>query len=326
MRSVSPRVWLFGFVAIAGLAAAYYFILAKGTEDFVYDQQLRAQLTLAKAQSGNMTSYFKMFGNSIAAFAQSSSIDNRNSGTARDMDIFVEQRRANGLVAGIALTDNQGYVKFNSNLLGTRDVGTSLADRDYFLWAKEEVGEGDYFVGRPVISRLGASKGGMIVPVASPVFEGNVFKGVLVAAVKLSPLAERYFELLEIADSGVTLLINENGDILYSNNPGMLSAGSNLFEYLRASLFLGSMAIHGSVKDALHNSKDGTLQTDTHTVVYSPITIGNQNWLLVHFSQRVGTTGINKYFYIRHIAMFLVTAFAIVLFGVIISKENQNRL
>lgn len=82
------------------------------------------------------------------------------------MDAFVEQWGKSGVIGGVVLTDRAGVVRFNSNVTGISDTGESLADRDYFSLAKSQKGPGEYFVGQPVVSRLGATKGKVIIPVA----------------------------------------------------------------------------------------------------------------------------------------------------------------
>ena len=236
---------------------------------------------LARSQASGLTSYFNVRGNSLAALARS--------GTTADMEIFVEQWAKKGITVGVILTDENGVVRFNVNVLGTSDAGGSVADRDYFRWAKTSGKEGAFFVGQPVISRLGASKGKVIVPVASPVYRTGEFRGVVVAAVELTPLTKRYLELMKISDSTEVYLLNQEGDLLYAPTADVM--GENVFEVLQARPFVGSKYLAGRLKSVLESGGEGKLwlvyrspRSDSLQLrlgAYSPVAADGQKWLLV---------------------------------------------
>ena len=125
-RKISIRG--FGTLVLVGLGLALYFILARAILPSRYQPLYKEQL-LARAEAANLVSFFQLFGNSIAVLGQSPSLDGRNEATVKIMDAFVEQWRESGLVGGVILTDRDGVVRFNSNLLRVPDVGRSVADR-----------------------------------------------------------------------------------------------------------------------------------------------------------------------------------------------------
>lgn len=305
---------------IVGLGAAFYLVLGRGAKSTVTQQLLRRQQTIARAEASNITSFFQVFGDSMAVLAQLSSMERRGPETVQDMDAFVEQWRDSDLVGGVVLTDRNGVVRFNSNVLGTRDVGASLADRDYFVWAENQLGEGEYFIGQPVVSRLGASKGQTIVVVAAPVYQNGIFAGVVAASVKLQPLTERYLGLMKVSDATDVYLINEHGDLLYSSSASD-AMGSNLFEHLQG------------LKNTLNTTEEGKLQVsyldpksgkpEEHLIAYSPITLGSQNWLIIMASPIQDITDLTAPIYIRIAAMLLLVSLTVLLFGVIVSRDNQ---
>lgn len=143
-RVLPTRVSLFVFLFTIGLGAAIYLILSHGAEVSTGGQLLRREATIAKAGASNIASFFQVFGQSIAVLSQLSSMENLGTKTLEDMDTFVDQWRDSGLVGGVVLTDRNGVVRLNSNVLGTSDIGASLADRDYFVWAKGKPKEGEY--------------------------------------------------------------------------------------------------------------------------------------------------------------------------------------
>ncbi|MBI2404997.1 cache domain-containing protein [Candidatus Gottesmanbacteria bacterium] len=313
-RTLPTRMWLMWLCLMIGLGATFYGVLSLGAKATIAQQLLHRQQILARAEGSNITSYFQVFGDAIAVFAQLESTRSRNVNVVRNMDAFVEQWRDSGLVGGIVLTDKQGVVRFNSNVLGTRDIGASLADRDYFVWAKNQSGEGEYFVGQPVVSRLGASKDQAIVVVASPVFQQGAFTGVLAASVKLQPLTQRYLELLKVSDSTDVYLINKSGDLLYSRSAA--DVGARTFKLLNDD----------TVKRAVNTTGEGTLETEEHLIAYSSLSLRDQHWLIIMSTPIQTVVSLTTPIYIRQLAIFLLVSLTILLFGVVAARQHQKSL
>jgi len=312
-QTLPARTWRFGLLLIVGLGLAFYLFLGRGAKSSVTQLVLERQQTLTRAQASSVTSFFQVFGDSLAVLAQVNGMKRQDAITVQNMDAFVAQWEDSGLVGGIVFTDSLGVVKFNSNVLGTRDLGISLTDRDYFVWAKGQSGEGEYFIGQPVVSRLGASEGQMIVPVASPVFQENVFLGVVVASVKLQPLTERFLGLLKVSGQTDVYLVNERGELLYSNSAPEL-VGTFFFELLP------------EFKKAPNTSKEGYLETKDNVLAYAPVSLDSQNWLLVMASPRQQEIdNITTPFYIRQAAVLILAYLSVFLFGIIVTRENQGQ-
>lgn len=334
-QMISKRLFLLSFFIVVGLGAAFYLILGRGTNSTIKQQLLQRQQTIARAEASNIISFFQVFGDSVAVLAQLKSIETRNANAPRDMDAFVEQWRDSDLIGGVVLTDSRGVVQFNSNILGSADVGVSLADRDYFLWAKDKAKVGEYFIGQPVVSRLGASKGRTIVVVASPVYRNGLFTGVVATSVRLRQLTQKYLELMKVSDKTDVYLIDEGGEMLYSNSaPDAI--GSNIFELLQKNPFPGSETLTDKIKNALSAKKEGKLKTShldpktgkmvTRLAAYSPITLGSQNWLLAMATPVQEVNGITTPVYIRLGAVLLLVLLTFLLHGVVITREVQTKL
>lgn len=297
------RLWLFGLVAMVGLLGAGYLILSRGgIQASITQELLDRQAVIARADAGNIESFFQAIGNSIALRAQMRSMERADSTVAEDLDAFVDQWRDSGLVAGIVLTDSRGVVTFNSNVSGTADVGESLADRDYFAWAKNQKKEGEYFVGAPVVSRLGVSRGQVIVPVASPVLAKDIFWGVVVAAVKLVPLAQRNLEFMKVSDQTSMYLVDQRGDSLYSSP--------------------GSQVLSDEVKGALFATKQGQLVKEGRLIAYSEVSLSGQNWLAIVSSPIGEVSSLTIPFYIRQAAVLILVSLTTLALGVYVSRQS----
>lgn len=129
-------MWGLGFILIAALAIVFYLALGSKAKSLLSSRLLDHQQTLARAQASNVASFFQVFGESIATLSDSSDITNSSTNTQATLEHFVAQWQGSDMVGGIVLTDQNGLVQFNANISGTQDTGASLADRDYFIWAK----------------------------------------------------------------------------------------------------------------------------------------------------------------------------------------------
>jgi len=320
---LSGRIWLFGLLLIVGLGAAFLVILSWRVKPAVTNQFLNQQQMVTRAEASNLEAFFETFGNSVAVLAKLGSMESWGENTQSDLDAFVTQWSNSGLVAGVALTDSRGIVRFISNVLGTQDVGVSLADRDYFDWAKNWSDEGEYLVGTSIVSRMGGTKGQVIIPVVSPVFQNGVFVGAVVTSAKLKPLTEHYLELMKISDATEVYLIGVQGDLLYdSKTPDKV--GVKVFE-AGEEPFLGNQTVSDSLKDALNTTKEGSLARDGRLISYSPVPLGNRNWLLVTASPDQQMVDTTTPFYVRQAAMFLLFSLSILFYGAIVTRESQIR-
>lgn len=326
-KSIS-RILIAGFVALVLIGASFYFILTQGVSTSVKNAILNNESVLSRAEAGNISSFFQTFGKSLVVITHTFV-------TQEDLDAFVEEWKSSGIVGGIALTDSEGVVTINSNILGNKAEGTSLADRDYFIWAKNESNAGNYYVGQPVIARLGGSIGQPIIPVASPIFQNGVFKGVVVASVKMGELAKNYLGLMSISSSTDVFLIYKDGEVLYSNNsrPDLVNT-SNAFNNVNGHPFLESSQLANSIKEVIDGNAKGNStvsyadpvsgKVETHLVAYTPFVLGNQKFLIVMSSPLSNLNNISSQFYIRQLAVFSLVALTIILLGIIIIREKVS--
>ena len=337
LKMLPKRMWLFWLLLVLGLGLIFYLVLERGVDSTTTQQVLRREQALARAEASNIMTFFQMFGNSIAVFAQLASTEDRNANLVRNMDEFVDQWRDSGLIGGILLTDKEGVVQFNSNVLGTRDLGTSLSDRDYFIWAEEQSKEGEYFVGQPVVSRVGASKDKVVAVIVSPVYKNEIFTGVLAASVQVKPLTEQYFGLLRISDATRIYLINESGEILF-NSFDEKTLGLNVFEPAPDRPFWGNHDLIDNFKSAISTSQEGRMRAsylntisgnmEEHLVAYSPVLLGSQNWLLIMASPAKNVTNVTTPIYIRQTGILFLIYLTVLLFGLMVYRESkrQNKL
>lgn len=303
---LSSRLRLVALLSLIFLLAAFYLILSRTTRSSIKNQLTVRETTIARAIANNFQNSFEIIGNSTSFRAQLKNKELTDEMLIRYMDLFVEQWRDSGLVSGLILTDGSGIVRFNSNVSGIHDVGVDVSDRDYFLWAKAQTEEKKFYVGQPRISRLGASKGLMIVPVASPVITNGVFTGAYVTAVELQPLTERFLEMMKISEDTQVYLTDEQINIFYSSP--------------------GSDGLDVKVKEELNLSKEGQFQEGKRLFAYSPVLLGERKWLVVVSSPVQEVMSLSIPFYVRQGAVLVLVSLTTLMFGVIAYREGQNKL
>lgn len=305
------------------IAAAFYFFIGVEAKTSVSDQFAKKQELLVRAEANNITSYINSLGNSIVVLSNLSSMERQDTSTAKDLDAFINQWKASGVIGGVIYADENGKVIFNSNVIGTPDLGGSVADRDYFAWAKSQTKEGEYFVGQPVVSRLGASEGKTIVVVASPVFRDDEFLGALGVSVELDGIAQHYLEVMKVSDTTDVYLIRSDGTVLYDNfNPAAngtkISQVSSKLEALAGSTKIGSteMTYVDPVEGKMeHNS-----------VAFAPVDFGERKWTLVMASpvNVPDLWGLAIPMYVRVIILLVLISATLFLFGIVTVEEVRS--
>jgi hypothetical protein len=300
-----PKLWWIGFLSFLFMASAFYLILSRGHVETLVIEHLEREKVLSRATARNLEIFFDVVGNSTAFRAQLNNKEHWDAETQEDMDTFINQWRDSGFIAGVILADEEGTVKLNSNVMGTNDVGTSVADRDYFIWAKGESKLGQYMVGQPVISRLGASKGELIIPVAAPVFRDGNFVGVLSTATRLRPLTQRFLEMMKVTDKTSVYLFDSQKQLLYAS-PDSPDLNNE---------FIASLDISN---DKFRHNKD--------LIAISRVNLGDQQWFVIISSPYKEVFGQAIPFYIRQAAVLIVMSLITLGFGIIVSRESQNKL
>lgn len=306
-RKAHSRFWVFLYLASALAATAFYLILSKGLNFSLSEQYLSKEKLLSRAIAQNFETFFQTLGNSTAFQAQLSNKKYWDATTQKDLDEFVDQWRDSGLVAGVIIADAQGIVKINSNTRGDSDLGASVSDRDYFIWASGQIGRGKYFIGNPVVSKLGASKDQMIVPVASPIIIDGVFKGVLTTAVKLDPLTQRFIDKMKVTKSTSVYLINSLDKRIIYKSP----ESPELEEKVIDMIFLG---------------ETDSFRQNRQLIAYSTVDLDSQSWMLVVSSPITEIFSYSIPFYIRQIGVLIFIAITTLIFGIIAKQERQNKL
>lgn len=208
-----------------------------------------------------------------------------------------EQR---GILVDAVRVDKDGIGLWTVNAEENREgEGVSLADRNYFLWAKEQK-DLEVFVSEPLFARGGVLKGEWAVVMAAPVFYQGSFNGVVILGLPIGKLTEKYVTPLLFSDQAQVNLFDENGAIVTSSEAGM--TGINIFEYVQDKEWPGKEEFLATVKDALAGNAGGAVynlysqtlagESMRKAVAYAPVEIDGQTWSLMVTVPYQGVSGI----------------------------------
>lgn len=277
-------------IVVIVLMSISYLLFGKQINRAITNQFFYRQRVLARSEASNLTSFFQAFGRAMVTLSHQDSIAAQDASTESDLDNFMTQWKNDKFVSGILYADATGKVIFDSNVQGTHALGAVMTDRDYYYWGKNQAHPDEYYLGKAVISRLGASKGNMIIPVAVAAGSGSTFKGVLTAAVDLQTLTQHYLGLLQVSPSTEVYLLDQKGIFLFSNSAPSLR-GVNVFDQLDQHPFLGSEQIVDALRAELAHPVEGVRETaylnpqtnalGVRLIVYEPVKVSNQTWVLV---------------------------------------------
>jgi len=271
------------------LGFIFYLILGKGARNALVEQMLHREQSSARAGASSIATFFELTGNTLVAMSNRDEIIT----FSPQADALLESamlKWKDTPVTSVVLIDKNGKVinASYSELLG--EMGISVADREYFIWAKNAEGS-EFYVSPAIKSRL-RGESYYVVPVVSPVIdkEGN-FNGVLAFGVSIDQLTDQYMNHLKISDKTEIYITKHDGNFIYAPTEELL--GANFFEFIEEHPFLGSKIIIGKLRERLENVQEGKLKMaypenvgtafplKARLIAYSPVFVRDREWILV---------------------------------------------
>lgn len=252
----------------------------KISRDNLSEQIQHRQQLAVRSGAKSIGSFLRGVGRSALALSTDTSQER--------LDRFVASWKEVG-VTGVLSVDKNGKVILASNKDGVTDIGRSVADREYFKWAKG-ASRGDYFIDTPIISRSGSSKGDYIVTVTTSIIDDNDnFDGAVVVAILVSDLVKFHLNDIKVLDSSKLYLVSSSGEMIFSDQEDLVG---QRFDQIFANDFLGRDKIleiisselksqeETKIKIALPNGDSGFKLTP-YLISASPVNLSDQHWKLV---------------------------------------------
>lgn len=282
-------IFFFALLLLMFLGVVFYLFLGKGARNALVEQMLHREQSNARAGASSIATFFELAGNTLVAMSSRDEIVEPGPQT----DVLLESamlKWKNTPVTSIVLTDKNGKIikAAYRELLG--EVGISVADREYFIWAKNAKGS-EFYVSAATKSRL-RGENYYIVPVISPVIdkEGN-FNGALGFGISIDQLTDNYMNHLKISDKTEIYILKYDGNFIYASTEELLK--ENLFEFIKEHPFLGDEILIEKLKERLKNVQEGKLEVaypenvgtafplKTRLIAYSPLFVRDREWILV---------------------------------------------
>ncbi len=281
--------WFLTLFIVSGLISGVflYFLAGDRAEKTMVERIQSQELTLARAGALSIENFFKESKSHLLVLSQTESIRRMDVKTAtRIMEVLVSEA-GEIMPIEVILVDKDGNALWAASPYDSRfPEAESLADRDYFLWAKQQTGEKKVFISDPLSARGGTWKGEPAVVMATPVFYQNNFNGVILIGFPLKYLIKRYVEPLAFSPQSDSVVISEDGTVIISANEEIV--GQKLINYLEEkNLFQEASALKG----LMENMSRGQEWSGLHPCfrydwqqaisVATPIEINGKRWFLL---------------------------------------------
>lgn len=295
-----PRLWLLVTFTIlmAVIGTGIFWSAGVRADQVVMEWTKRQESTLARAGALSINEFFQGRRANLLFLTEKEAV---RLGEEKEGRLALQQLvddLKDQVVASVVRVSKEGVVLWSENPEGQNvEEGVDLADRDYFLWAKEQGKSGEVFISEPLISRGGLYKGEHILAMASPLFYQNKFNGLVFISFPIKQLLEKYVSPLSFSAGMHAFLVTEKGEVITS---GLVTSETK-----------------GLLAQAQKEERAGEA-----IVASAPIKINNQTWALwvvTPYKEAVSFASYLKSIQFQGFALGLVGGVALVLvfiFGV----------
>lgn len=307
---------------------AIYLLLGKGAADALIEQMLHREQTVARSGAISVGLFMNNLSSQTSVHSTRPAIvsfDPKNA--PKDLEVFMERWKGTP-VSGLILVDEDGIVRFGRDRYEATGEGVSVAERDYFKWAKTAK-EGEVFIVEPFQSKIGFTSGRYVVSAVSPVFSKGRFNGALVTGFLLDEANKEFLDPLKITENTRIYLVDQNGVILSGPVPKLI--GLNYLDYLKKSGISGAEKTSELLTSTLTSEKEGKLDIilpndqkkgapTRYLIAYSPIIIGSQHWTLAVATPATDALEFLTPFYFKDLGLAGLAFLAFLIISIRISK------
>lgn len=275
-------------------AVVIYWVQGVSTQNALAEQMLHREQVVARSGANSMGYFLANIGRNITVFSTREEIVAADYGASLASLQKVIKVWAGTPLEAMVITDKNGIIKIDLSQTSSPDLGADVSDREYFLWAKNAA-KGEYYIGDPIVSRLGATEGTYVIPVATPIFnQKNEFNGVLVAIIPLDRLAEKFISPLKISDKTDVYIIDAVGNLVYLSATEYL--GKNIIDLTNEINFKGNGAVAEMFKGEFAKpGTEGKLDISFPNLNHGGVVVRN---LLAYSGVNTGGSGMPAWYLI----------------------------
>lgn len=263
----------------------------------------------------------------LIVLANDPDVRNLSTTIPNSLSQFLLGKRENSPILGVSIINSQGKVAFHLSRNGDSMTGVDLSDREYFNWGRTAQ-KGEAFIGRPVVSRLGGTKGQNIVTISTPIYtDEGVWNGIVTTAFLLDIVGKDFLTKTNDLNQNTQIWLFDNQGFIWSA-PRTDLVGTNIFDQLQPNSFPGSGKISELVRESLQrtqnrfyrwwvpNIDDGHLEQ--MLVTSSSLNIDNSNFTLAVLMPMSYVEGKYELVHRWHSVMYLLVLGMILLFSIML--------
>lgn len=282
--------WILAAVAVILITVGilYYWVAGTRAEQVIVERVKAQELTLAHSGALALSELFQERKTNLVLLAEVEAVKaGREKEGRQAVRSLVDQLKGSPFVS-IVRVDREGRSLWSDNPEYKKvEEGVDLADRDYFLWAKEQKSPGEVFISQPIIARGGLKEGEAIIVMASPVFYQGKFNGLVFISFLLKDLNEKYVTPLVFSPRVQSLIIAQDGTVVAATIPE--ATGQNVLEHIQQEEREGKEEYLAVVREALEGKENSLvhrylLYPSNKQIrvisAYVPIKINSQIWSL----------------------------------------------
>ena len=277
------------FSLVVSLVVFIYWFSSRFWEENLFHQVERRQVVLARAGAIGLENFFKDRAAEIASLAKNPAVQRLEETIGHEalLETVTHLGDKDDLIRDVARIDKTGRVVWAAQV-GNILVETGsviVADRPYFLWARDEAIEGQVMVSEPLEARGGPNAGRLVVILATPVFNNGDFNGILTFNIETKGLLEKYLEpLIPSIVKTEAVVITTQGEIVggtVERGAGMHirdGVGEDHYAEFAKKVLSGR---EGTWVHECHFFLQDNNETETRISSYSPTVMPGFRWVVL---------------------------------------------
>lgn len=230
------------FIVIAGVFASYISLkTVDNTDKAITEQNQKRLLVLARSGALQIQFFLSALSREIITLNKIDEVSRLSEKETREIfQNYIDQIGNESPLVALGRLDKKGKLIIAANRERIRtNEGTSLADREYFIWSKEALNKGKVYISKPIVSRAGATKGKMIMTIANPSYYKNEFTGVTYMVVLLDRSIETFIKPLKTNQNSKVFITDSKGVVMIGESEFSALLNKSILDYAKSAQWKG---------------------------------------------------------------------------------------
>jgi hypothetical protein len=325
----SKRYLVFFSVLCVLLAAGAYVYAGKSSSRAINEEMQHRETVLVRTGAKLIGKVFSGVADDLVAIAASPDLKSAGDSPAQRALLTTLLTHGKGLVVDVERVNEKGMIVSG----GESDENfPSVADRDYFVWAKDIDNKGQVFYSQTLQFPGGPYQGRRVILLATPVWDNSKFLGTLSALISTEKLSSEYIQSLYITENSGVFLMGPDGYVYaakFESRIGLSSldyANQYKWEGYQSFVAVINNVMAGLDGKGSYNYRNpNTGKVEERLVAYTPV---NKQFSLLVSVPVSDTNPNNGIFYSRQIEAFAVFVLIIICYALlsiyILTREERE--